>query len=227
MEAFQQYSPNQWLSIFLKDTQFFGVDEQETSRMCHFLVTMLEQVWFARNKILKGETPPNWIDLSKSINVSHLRYWKRCKPKGRLNFDAAFYEGKSATSCIIWDEYENIFGAWVNHFRNDNAFCAESEAAIQALKIAKDLNLDKVIIEGDAMFVILAMHGMAEFADWKATKQIEEGKRRLRGRPNWYLIYSSRESNACAHQLAKWAFHSNFVGEVDKDNLSVVLDGCM
>lgn len=91
----------------------------------------------------------------------------------------AYVDGKFGTGCILRDEGGNILGAWINHFSTDNAYCAEAEAAIQALKIAEELRLDKVILEGDAMFVILALQGMDEFEDWKATTKIAEGRRRL------------------------------------------------
>lgn len=141
----------------------------------------------------------------------------------KFNFDAAFSEGKTATGCILRDAWGTILGAWVNHFKTDNAFCAGVEAAIQALKIAEELKLEKVCIEGDAMFVILAMNGMDEFAVWRATNSIMEGRRRLRSHCNWFLNYSPRESNACAHQLAKWTFHSHFSGTIDSVNLSAAL----
>lgn len=84
-------------------------------------------------------------------------------------------EGKNATGVVLRNEMGAILGAWVNHFTHENAYCAEIEAAIQALKISDSLQLDRVPFEGDAMLVILALQGLNQFQEWKAQKQIDEG----------------------------------------------------
>lgn len=66
-------------------------------------------------------------------------------------------------SVILRDSNGSCKGAWVNHFSHENSYCAESEAAIQALLIGMELNLNVVTIEGDAMFVFLAMQGLTQF----------------------------------------------------------------
>lgn len=45
--------------------------------MKHFLVTMVEQLWYTRNKILKGEESLDWQQLSKDINSSHVKILER------------------------------------------------------------------------------------------------------------------------------------------------------
>lgn len=88
--------------------------------------------------------------------------------------------------------------------------------------MATELNLDRITIEGDAQLVILAMHGVIEFEDWRAKHLIEEGKRYVARKSLWFLQFAPRSCNDCAHSLAKWAFHSNFCGEVDRPTLDVV-----
>lgn len=102
-----------------------------------------------------------------------------------------------------------------NRFSSKNPFCVEAKAAIQAFKMVIELNLDKITVEGDAQAVILAMHGVSEFGDWRAKHLIEEGKKYLVWNSFWFLQFTPRSCNAFVHNLAKWAFHSNFSGEVD------------
>lgn len=63
----------------------------------------------------------------------------------------------TVTWCVLRNDSGSILGAWVNHFTSDNPFCAEAEAVFQALKIAKDVLLEKVYLEGDATNVIAAL----------------------------------------------------------------------
>lgn len=64
---------NQWISLILKDGLSLALNETEHNRLRHFLVTMIEQVWFTRNKVFKGEAFPDGSELSKVINSSHLK----------------------------------------------------------------------------------------------------------------------------------------------------------
>lgn len=47
----------------------------------------------------------------------------------------------------------------------DNSFCAETEVAVQVLKLAQSMNLDRVTIEGDALNVIMTFSGMSKVED--------------------------------------------------------------
>lgn len=53
--------------------------------------------------------------------------------------------------------------AWDNHFSFENPFCAQAEAAIQAFRMAQDLNLDRVTFKGDAQN--MTFKGMSKFED--------------------------------------------------------------
>lgn len=185
----------------------------------------MEQIWMTRNKILKGDLAPDWKQLSKTTYKSHTRYWRghlnvsKSAHKSKLhrakctwtpplivelkmNFDAAFKDGKTTIGVVLRDHNETILGAWTYHFGNDNAYCAEAEAAVQALKIGNDLMLDKVIFEGDAMFVILAIQEVQRFEEWRARAKILEGRCLLKAKNLWFLNHVSRECNASAYQLA-------------------------
>lgn len=50
-------------------------------------------------------------------------------------------EGSTTTTCALQNSEGDIKGAWINHFVSSNAYCAETEAAIQVLTIASKLNV--------------------------------------------------------------------------------------
>lgn len=68
--------------------------------------------------------------------------------------------------------------------------------------------------------VILAMQRISHFQDWRAKKMIEEGYRLLNPKNLWFLNFVPRQCNAFAHHLAQWAFHSNFSGKVDPQQVT-------
>lgn len=180
----------------------------------------------------------NWEDISKTTNILFTKYWRATKKKQRryglpipaqlnewqppntgdlkINFDAAFKDGHTATGVVLRNSQSQIMGAWVNHFSSENPFCAEAEAATQAFRIASELRIERVLIEGDAQTVILALQGMNQFLDWRARAHIDEGRMFLLSvHPYWTVQFSPRQCNSCAHSLAKWAYHSSFSGEVE------------
>lgn len=168
-----------------------------------FLVVAFEQMWMLRNKVWKGDSLSNWTNFSLLVNWVFHSYWKQCIEKHnhlsssasqsrswlppltrelKLNCDAAFKDGEASSGVVLRDDHGTILGAWTNYFKADNSFCIEAEAGIQALKVADELRLDKITIEGDAHNVITALTGSLAFKDWKAKKILDTGKNLLNHR---------------------------------------------
>lgn len=63
----------------------------------------------------------------------------------RVNFDVAFKDGNTVTSCILRNSGVLSWVLWVGHFRSENPCCAKAEAAVQAFHHALELSLDDVI----------------------------------------------------------------------------------
>lgn len=141
------------------------------------------------------------------------------KSEYKLNFDAAFLHGTTYTGVVLRNDIVVVLGAWTNCFQSENAFCAETEAAVQAFKIADSLRLDRTTIEGDALNVIQALLGVPEVEDWRAKHRINEGKRLLNSHLFWFLNYTPRDENFCAYRLDKWAVNSLVCGQVDLGTL--------
>lgn len=202
-----------------------------------------EQMWHMRNKIWKWAPTLDWRVFSQDVTKIFHRYWIAARLKFNIdssvgnsqqhhqiwqpplvgeykfNFDAAFKDGQATTGVVFHNLSGCILGVWVNHFRVDNPYCAETEAILQALKIATHLNIDRAIFEGDARKVILALRDMKDFEDWRASHLLQEGRNLLFRNRFWFLSFIPRLCNMATHELAKWAKFSNFVGEVNLESL--------
>lgn len=84
----------------------------------------------------------------------------------------------------------------MNRFQSEDAFCAESEMTIQALKLAEQLKLDKVCFEGDASNVILALKGLTQFDEWRAAQLLFEGRKLLKSHVLWGIVFVPRDYNS-------------------------------
>lgn len=98
-----------------------------------------------------------------------LGYWK-------LNFDTSFKDGYTTTRVVLKNANGNTLGAWTNNFESHNVLCAKIEAAIQTLKIAEVMRIDKILFEGDIANVILTLNGLDDFGDWRARSLIAQGR---------------------------------------------------
>lgn len=220
----------------------FVVEEKEKEYMKHFLGVAMELIWMTRNKIWKKNIPIDIVELSKTINANASKYWQisagkkkhhdknavKCKssewaapPRGeyKLNFDAAFKNNTTYTGVVLKNDCGAILGAWTNRFQSENTFCAEAEAAAQALKIATSLNLEKVTVQGNALNVILDLKGVADKEDWRAKLCIKFGRSVLNSKLFWFLNFIPGSGNVFAHRLARWASVSDFCGQVNLKTL--------
>lgn len=251
LDNFRDMEFPQWVMLILSPSDIFPLEKEDRNKMIQFLPVMLERVWLTRNCIWKGKPVPNWQELSKMVNSNTNRYlaasvnrerrrkssifcnvgalnsvWKPPREgEYKMNFDAAFINGRAVTACILRNSVGTILGAWIGRFSSENPFCAEAEAAVQVLKLSKDLGLDEVTIEGDATFVIFALLGCSQYEDWRAKSLIVCGKALLARRLGWKVLFTPRDCNSHAHFLAKWAFSLDFCGAVPTQLLDPSLWG--
>lgn len=198
---------------------------------------MFEMMWFFRNQIWKGSPPPNWSHISEVVARSTTSHGKAAAQRqlsrrsqfltsfqkhwlppnhGRLkfNFAAAFKDGYATTGVILRNEHGCVLGAWSYTFKSTNAYCAETEAALQAFKIAQHMGLKEALFEGDAANPILALQGLTAFDDWQAFASLSTGRNLFSMHNLWFLNYCPRACNQCAHNLAKWAASTSFSGNI-------------
>lgn len=248
LEAFHQLTFLAWVELIHGDKNHIPLPTTEKRKLIQFFVVSLELIWMTRNKIWKTNEAADWQELSNLINQSYIKYWKaslsRLEKKKlwhdglvnaqwmppmeggmKMNFDAAFKEGRTVTGYVLHDHRGTILGAWVTGLVSDNPFCAETEAAIQALKRAQELHLEKIHFEGDAANVILALQGVVRFEDWRAKAKLDEGHRLLSQHLYWSVGFTPRKCNSTGHWLAKWATSLSFCGSVPTDSLDPSLWG--
>lgn len=81
---------------------------------------------------------------------------------------------------------------------------------LQALKISTELRLEKVIFEGDANNVLLAIKGVHEFEDWRATQLLTQCKQLLFCKSFWFLSFTPRVYNYVAHNQFSFFLFTNY-----------------
>lgn len=90
----------------------------------------------------------------------------------KVNFDSAFDGNVAVSGVVIRDIHGIVIHAWSGHSIASSAFEAEALAALQAMKLAADLQLPKLVFEGDAVNVILALNGQDFCVEWQGQPAI-------------------------------------------------------
>lgn len=93
----------------------------------------------------------------------------------KVNFDSAFDGNVAVSGVVIRDIHGIVIHAWSGHSIASSAFEAEALAALQAMKLAADLQLPKLVFEGDAVNVILALNGQDFCVEWQGQPAILQG----------------------------------------------------
>lgn len=75
--------------------------------------------------------------------------------------------------------------------------------------------MDNATFEGDSLLVILALHGLNQFGDWRVQHLLDKGHSLLQKNPFWSVNFINRSCNSCAHKLAKWARSFSVIGNLD------------
>ena len=114
--------------------------------------------------------------------------------------------GRAGGGGIIW----NHEGDWIRgHARalgNTNNIVAELWALRDGLNLARELGLNNLIIELDALSVVILMNNDSENLLMKPL--LTDCKNLLKAIPNKRVIHTYRKANQCANALAKLGANS-------------------
>lgn len=94
----------------------------------------------------------------------------------KFNVDAAVRPDHSWSACILRDHLGRAEGTWVSRSSGSDAFATELKAFLLAFEIGDDLKSRKLMFEGDALGVILALQGNKAYADWRSSSLVELGR---------------------------------------------------
>ena len=97
-----------------------------------------------------------------------------------MNFDAAFKDGEATSGVILRDHRGKTLGVWSDMNFAPDAFTAEAQAALLAIKTVVTQQIPKIIFEGDASNVIGALLGQSDKVEWRGEAIINKGKELLR-----------------------------------------------
>jgi hypothetical protein len=123
----------------------------------------------------------------------------------KLNFDVAVKDSFSVAAAVVSDEKGDILSAATQNLHGTDALQGEAHAALLAIRLADSMGCRLVVLEGDALLVILAINNPPLFSSWNFANCLADISLVLSSFQSWNALKVSRSANFRAHVLGKWA----------------------
>jgi hypothetical protein len=108
-----------------------------------------------------------------------------------------------------------ILAAVTRRLPYSNVNVGEAQAALLAVEEAHKLSTSlNVILEGDSLSTIIALHASIADREWSSAAIISDISYLFSFFPSWSATKVSRRVNLRAHLVAKWAASHNYYGSI-------------
>ncbi|KAL3628478.1 hypothetical protein CASFOL_027524 [Castilleja foliolosa] len=239
LSPFSDFSIRNWFALIFDSSNSLFCSPSVRAEFIVFTAALLDNIWFFRNKIAHGASIPPFQELLSIVSRQIKMHWFSIVKTGisnkapspvwippplgfiKVNTDASFKNGVSKAGIIFRNHSGTISLAATYHHNCLDSFSAECLALLDACKILQELKNQKVCLESDCLAAITFINGNSGNFFWQASAVIDQFLL-IRSRwPFWSFNFTPRVANGAAHALAFWAFNSNFMGFVPKNELPV------
>ena len=132
----------------------------------------------------------------------------------KANFDVALSLDFAVVATIISDSNDNIIGVATKKILTTDVALGEAQAALLAVYTAASCCVYSLILEGDALNVVLAIQQPWLFGGWNFSRVVSDISLYLDSFYSWKADKASRSAIFRAHCLAKWAASHLLFGSI-------------
>jgi hypothetical protein len=216
-----------WIKVILKPSSFMPILTMDIRLFQLNAAITMDHIWFVRNKLVHDNKQPNPIEsiqiIANSVQI-HKKAWSDSVFSStwapplpgnfKANFDVAVKNDFSVAAMVLSDSNGKIIHAATKRLSTTDASIGEAQAALLASQIASSLGIYSLILEGDAINIILAIQQPDLFLDWNFASIISDIQVHLLSLYSWKAIKVSRSANFRAHSLARWAASNLVFGSI-------------
>jgi ribonuclease HI len=181
------------------DREFNGKNVPPTDMMQRAMQTLHE---FQANQGTRAMSNP-----TETVKIRNDISWS-LPPKEalKLNVDAhSLSDGRWGIGLLLRRDDGSCVGAvTLVRMGSDCALLAEAMGLQEAVTLVQNWNLHRVIIEMDAQAIVNAAHGKSHHRTiWG--RIVDQCAKKMKERNDITLVWTRRDGNIAAHELAKWA----------------------
>ncbi|XP_059436361.1 uncharacterized protein LOC132169326 [Corylus avellana] len=206
-----------WISTILSPMASFGITKPEVRKFQLFVALVMDFIWRARNLLIHDGLQPSSsqaiVQVSSSLN-HHITAWRELDlptlwvppvvgyVKG--NFDVAVKGSFAVVAAVISDDMRNIISVATQKLNSTDVLQGEASVALLAARLVVSSGCDKLMLEGDALLVVLAINNPSLFSSWTFANCIYNISLVLSSFQSWNALKVSRCANFRALALTKW-----------------------
>ncbi|GLT65295.1 hypothetical protein SLA2020_377340 [Shorea laevis] len=170
-----------WIAAIIFPSSSLAIPNSEVRKFQLFAALNLDFIWMARNRLVHEGLPPspskanldfisyNYIKncISHSLNI-HVSAWKNsalpsiwlppCEGSFKCNFDVVVRNSFTVAAIVITDDRGNIVMATSQKLFTLDALQGEALVALLGVRLAASAGLDRLVLEGDSLLVVLAIN---------------------------------------------------------------------
>jgi hypothetical protein len=218
---------SEWISAILYPHQKLAIPIQEIRQFQLCVAITIDHIWYVRNQLVHNEVHPVLAKSLQHILIAmkhHNLAWADAKSSSlwspplpgniKANFDVAVKSDFSVAAMVLSDSNGNIIQAITKRLSTTDAAIGEAQAALLAIQSAASFGVYSLILEGDAINIILAIQNPDLFKDWNFASIISDINFFLLSFHSWKASKISRSANVRAHLLARWAASNLVFGSI-------------
>jgi ribonuclease HI len=134
----------------------------------------------------------------------------------------AIRDSFSTQATVCRDNKGHILYATSQISRSCSPNEGEAMAAQLALSVAKSLNMDHFIIEGDSEVVVNSLNNPNLIRDWRISSLILDSLESISFASFWEARKISRNANFCAHSMVHWVAVRSHFGSIPLSSIPFV-----
>jgi hypothetical protein len=178
---------SEWVSSIISPGSSIGISLMDHHKFQIFVAVTCDILWFYKNRAFHDGASFNAISVLKHINkisLEHFQAWHSSSsdlddtwlPPSinwvKINFDMAIRDSFSTQVTVCRDNKGHILYATSQISRSCSPNEGEAMAAQLAFSVAKSLNMDHFIIEGDSEVVVNSLNNPNLIRDWRISSLI-------------------------------------------------------
>jgi hypothetical protein len=218
---------SEWISAILYPHQKLAIPIHEIRQFQLFVAITIDHIWYVRNQLVHNEVHPVLAKSLQHILIAvkhHNLAWVDAKSSSlwspplpgniKANFDVAVKSEFYVAVMVLSDYNGNIIQAITKRLSTTDTAIGEAQAALLAIQSVASFGVYSLILEGDAINIILTIQNPDLFKDWNFASIISDINFFLLSFHSWKASKISRSANVRAHLLARWAAFNLVFGSI-------------
>jgi hypothetical protein len=176
-----------WIVAILRPHLKLAIPIQEVHKFQLYAAITLDHIWFSRNQLVHQSlipSPSRFLIQIASTMANHCKAWTDSTLSSiwfppllgttKANFDVALSSNFVVATMVVSDSRSNIIGGTTKKILTKDVALGEAQVALLMVHTATSCGAYSLILEGDALNVVLAIQQPQLFEGWNFSNVVSD-----------------------------------------------------